>query len=179
MVCNRCVAAVSKLLTDIGLAPVNIDLGEVKLLQNKLPKEQKEQLKAALSASGFELIDDKRSKQIEQIKNVVVEMVHYSEPISIKHSTYIAEKLNQDYTYLSKLFSETEGITIEHYIIKQKIERVKELLVYDELSLSEIAYQLGYSSVAHLSSQFKKTTGLTPTFYKNKGVKRTPIDKVK
>lgn len=179
MVCNRCIMAVKDVLQQAGLHPANIALGEVTLEEKKLSKEQHNQLDAALTAIGFELIDNRRGKLIEQLKNAVVEMVHYSDPVKIKHSTYLSEKLHHDYSYLSKLFSETEGLTIEHYIIKQKIERVKELLVYDELSLSEIADRLGYSSVAHLSAQFKKVTGLTPTFYKNKGIQRIPIDKVK
>jgi AraC family transcriptional regulator len=163
-----------------GLHPLNITLGEVELEEKKLSKEQLQNLQQSLQQVGFELIDDKKSKLIEQLKNSVVELVHYSEPIKMKYSAYLTDKLHHDYTYLSKLFSEVEGITIEHYIIKQKIERAKELLVYDELFLSEIADKLGYSSVAHLSAQFKKVTGLTPTFFKNKGIHaRISIDKVK
>ena len=117
---------------------------------------------------------------IEQIKTVIIELVHYSEPVSLKFSRYLSEKLHHDYSYLSKLFSEAEGMTIEHFLIRQKIERVKELLVYDELSLSQISLELGYSSVAHLSSQFKKVTGLTPTFYKS-GIfhNRSSLDGIK
>lgn len=164
----------------MGLQPLSISLGEVVLQEAQLTKEQLKQLEQALLPLGFELIDDRKGKLIEQVKNVVVDLVHYSEPVATKHSVYIAEKLHHDYSYLSKLFSEVEGITIEHYIISQKIERVKELLVYDELSLSGIADRLGYSSVAHLSAQFKKITGLTPTFYKSKGHgSRIPLDKVK
>jgi AraC family transcriptional regulator len=180
MVCNRCIMVVTSELKKLGLQPLNVGLGEVVLQEKKLTKEQTKALQASLLQSGFELIDDRKSKLIEQLKSIIVELVHYSEPTKVKYSSYITDKLHQDYSYLSKLFSEVEGITIEHYIIKQKIERVKELLVYDELSLSEIADQLGYSSVAHLSAQFKKITGLTPTFYKSKGIhNRIPLDKVK
>jgi AraC-type DNA-binding domain-containing proteins len=179
MVCNRCIAAVQQLLDKLQLHATHIALGEVELQEKKLSKQQTEQLSNELRAIGFEMIDDKKSQTIAQIKNLVVELVHYKEPIATKYSAYLSEKLQHDYTYLSKLFSEVEGITIEHYIIKQKIERAKELLVYDELSLSEIADQLGYSSVAHLSAQFKKITGLTPTFFKHNGRHgRTPLDKV-
>lgn len=180
MVCNRCIMVVKQAVEGVGLHPLSVTLGEVVLQERKLAKEQHEQLQDVLQPLGFELIDSRKGKLIEKIKNVVVELVHYSEPVATKHSVYIAEKLHHDYSYLSKLFSEVEGITIEHYIIGQKIERVKELLVYDELSLSGIADQMGYSSVAHLSAQFKKITGLTPTFYKSKGHgSRIPLDKVK
>ena len=180
MVCNRCVMAVQSVIEQGGLHPVKTALGEVTIQEDALTKEQQAELDERLKAIGFELIDDRKSKLIEQIKNIVVELVHYSEPLNIKYSAYIADKLHHDYSSLSKLFSEVEGVTIEHYIISQKIERAKELLVYDELSLSEIADVLGYSSVAHLSAQFKKVTGLTPTFFKNMGPHgRTPLDKVK
>lgn len=179
MVCNRCIAAVQALLDKMQLAVAHISLGEVALQEKKLSKQQTETLRRELEAIGFELIDDKKSKTIAQIKKLVIELVHYKEPIATKYSAYLSEQLQHDYTYLSKLFSEVEGITIEHYIIKQKIERAKELLVYDELNLSEIADQLGYSSVAHLSAQFKKITGLTPTFFKNNGRhSRTPLDEI-
>ena len=179
MVCNRCILVVKSELEKVGLHAVNVSLGEVVLLEKKLTSEQTRQLKHSLSALGFELIDDRKSKLIEQMKNTIVDLVHYSEPTEKKHSVYISEKLHHDYSYLSKLFSEVEGLTIEQYIIRQKIERVKELLVYDELSLSEIAYRLGYSSVAHLSAQFKKVTGLTPSYYKQKGFQnRIPLDKI-
>lgn len=180
MVCNRCLMVVKAELEKLGLHPVNMTLGEVALREEKLTSEQLMQVQEALNAVGFELIDDKKSKLIERIKTLVVELVHYAEPLNIKHSAYLSEKLNYDYSYLSKLFSEVEGITIEHYTIMQRIERVKELLIYDELSLSEIADKLGYSSVAHLSAQFKKVTGLTPTFYKNKGIhQRKPLDTIR
>ncbi len=180
MVCNRCIAAVKGVLAQTGLHPLSVTLGEAVLEEKKLSKEQTRTLQQALADIGFELIDDKKSQLIEQIKTLVVEAVHYSEPLTVKFSTHLSQKLLHDYSYLSKLFSEVEGITIEHYIISQKIERVKELLVYDELSLSEIAFEMGYSSVAALSAQFKKVTGLTPTFYKGKGIhQRHPLDKVR
>ncbi|MBS1774283.1 MAG: helix-turn-helix transcriptional regulator [Bacteroidetes bacterium] len=180
MVCNRCIMVVTAELEKLGLHPLNVTLGEVVLQEKKLPKEHLKNIQQALQQLGFELIDDKKSKLIEQLKSCIVDLIHYSEPIEVKYSAYLTDKLHHDYTYLSKLFSEVEGITIEHYIIKQKIERAKELLAYDELSLSEIADRLGYSSVAHLSAQFKKVTGLTPTFFKNKGMHaRIPIDKIK
>lgn len=167
-------------LEKLGLHPVHIGLGEAALQESELNGEQLKKVQEQLAQLGFELIDDKKSKLIEQVKTLVVELVHYSEPLQVKYSAYISDKLKQDYSSLSKLFSEVEGITIEHFIISQKIERVKELLVYDEMSLSEIADIMGYSSVAHLSAQFKKVTGLTPTFYKNKGVHiRKPLDEVK
>ncbi len=181
MVCNRCIMVVKKLLEDNDLHPVAVSLGEVVLQEDAIDDKQQQTIQHALTEIGFELIDDRKQRIIEQIKNAVVELVHHStEQISVKYSVFISEKTGMEYTYLSKLFSEVEGVTIEHYIISQKIERVKELLVYDELSLSEIADNMGYSSVAHLSAQFKKITGLTPTFYKNLGIHhRIPIDKVK
>lgn len=180
MVCNRCIMVVKTELEKTGLEVMSISLGEVQLKEKKLTKDLLTRVRELLSNLGFELIDDKKSKLIEQLKNLVVELVHYSEPLKIKHSAFLSQKLNHDYTYLSKLFSEVEGITIELYIIKQKIERVKELLVYNELSLSEIADIMGYSSVAHLSAQFKKITGLTPSFYKNLDHhNRTPLDKIR
>ena len=134
---------------------------------------QQQQFKAALLKSRLDLIDDKKSELIQKIKNVIIELVHYSEePLSINFSEYLSQKLQHDYTYLANLFSEVQGTTIEHFIIAHKIERVKELLVYDELNLTEIAYQMHYSSVAHLSAQFKKVTGLTPTHFKKIKVKR-------
>ena len=178
MVCNRCKMVVQAELQQLGLHPVHIALGEVELAEKQIPKATLALLESKLQAIGFELIDDRKSRIIEKIKTLVLELVHHSdEATRLKYSEYIAGHLNYDYTYLSKLFSEVEGITIEQYIIAQKTERVKELLIYDELSLSEIADKLGYSSVAHLSAQFKKVTGLTPSFYKNKGIRqRKPLD---
>ena len=146
----------------------------------ELNKEQKQKLNQTFLSFGFELIDDKRSRLIEKIKNTIVKLVHYSdEQLKINFSQYISELLHHDYTYLSNLFSEVEGTTIEQYFIAQKIERAKELLTYDELSLSEIAFQLNYSSASHLSKQFKKVTGLTPTHFKQiKEKKRHPIEEL-
>jgi AraC-like DNA-binding protein len=153
-------------LENVGLHYINVELGKAEILENMLPA-QKEAFKAGLLKFGLELLDDKKSILIEKIKKVIVELIHYSdEPLKVNFSDYLSEKLNHNYTYLANLFSEVEGITIEHYIIIHKIERVKELLVYDELSLTEISYKLHYSSVAHLSNQFKKITGLTPSFFK-------------
>ncbi len=178
MVCQRCVAAVKKALEQNGLHPAGIQLGEVEISEELNP-EQRENLRATLYELGFELFDDRKSRLIEQIKTAVINLVHYNEDERPKSnlSDYIAEKVGRDYNYLSSLFSEIEGITIEKYIILQRTERVKELLVYDELTLSEIAYRMGYSSVAHLSAQFKKITGLTPSHYKQvRDHKRKPLD---
>ncbi len=180
MVCNRCVMVVKQVLEDTSLHPLHIKLGEVELQEPDLDVTTLEKLKTSLLQLGFELIDDKKSRIIEQVKNLVIDLVHYKEDAPrIKHSEYISQHLHYDYSYLSNLFSEVEGITIEQYIISQKIERVKELLVYNELTLSEIAWQMGYSSVAHLSTQFKKVTGLTPSHFKEvKKHKRTALDEV-
>jgi len=166
-------------LDKLGLHYVKIDLGEVDVIEN-MTAEQREQLKIALLKSGLELMDDKKAILIERIKNVIIEMVHYAdEPPKTNFSDYLTEKLDYDYTYLSNLFSEVTCITIEHYIIAHKIERVKELLLYDELNLTEISYRLNYSSVAHLSHQFKKVTGLTPSYFKLlKHKKRQTLDNV-
>jgi len=166
-------------LKRLGLHYVNVSLGEAEIMED-ISLEQHDQIKTALHKSGLELMDDKNAMLIEKIKNVVIEMVHYNEELpKVNFSDYLSEKLNHDYTYLSNQFSETQGITIEHYIIRHKIERVKELIIYDELSLSEIAWKLHYSSVAHLSNQFKKVTGLTPSFFKSlKNKKRNTLDKV-
>ena len=154
-------------LENLALKAIVIELGEVEILGNLAPKLRQD-LKLALGRYGFELLEDKKSILIEKIKNIIVEMVHYSEePQMVNFSSFLSEKLNYDYNYLSNLFSEVKGITIEHYIIAHKIERAKELLVYDQLTLTEIAEKLHYSSVAHLSNQFKKVTGLTPSFFKN------------
>lgn len=179
MVCNRCRMVVKNELEKLGMHPLNVQLGEVELAE-KPSAHQMDELKHNLAQVGFELIDTKKGRIIEKIKNVVIDLIHHSEDqTKLKYSEYLSEKLNHDYSYLSKLFSEVEGKTIEQYIIAQKIEKVKELLVYDELTLSEIAWKLGYSSVAHLSAQFKKVTGLTPSFYKDKGMHhRKPLDGV-
>jgi len=166
MVCIRCKMVVKSELDKLGLHYKKVDLGEVDIVGDITP-EQHDQLKTALLTSGLELMDDKKAVLIEKIKNVIIEMVHYQdEPPKTNFSDYLSGKLDYDYTYLSNIFSEVTGITIEHYIIAHKIERVKELLLYDELNLSEISYRLNYSSVAHLSNQFKKVTGLTPSYFK-------------
>ena len=167
MVCSRCKMVVKDELIKLGVQPIKIELGEVEIAE-ELNAQKKNQLDKILQSFGFELIDDKKSKLIEQIKNTIVELVHYSEEqLKTNFSEHISKKLHHDYNYLSNLFSEVEGTTIEKYFISQKIEKVKELLKYDELSLSEIADRLSYSSVAYLSNQFKKQTGLTPSFYKS------------
>ena len=172
MVCIRCKMVVKAELTKLGLHYTVVDLGEVEILEN-ISAEQLDQLKTALLKSGLELMDDKKSVLIQKIKNVIVELVHYSdEPLVIKFSEYLSQTLNHDYTYLANLFSEVQGTTIEKFVIAHKIERVKELLVYDELNLTEIASLMHYSSVAHLSNQFKKVTGLTPTHFKQVKDKR-------
>jgi AraC-like DNA-binding protein len=153
-------------LGKLGLHPTVIDLGVVELPE-PITEEQRAKLRENLLKSGLELLDDNKSILIERIKNVITELIHYSDDLPTQnYSDYISEKLNYDYTYLSNVFSEVKGITIQQFIILNKIERVKELLLYDELNLTEIAYKLHYSSVAHLSNQFKKITGLTPSFFK-------------
>jgi AraC-like DNA-binding protein len=173
MVSLRCKLLVKEELAKLGLHHVAIDLGVIEVLE-ELTETQRILLKENLLKSGLELLDDKRAILIDKIKNVIIEMIHYSdEPPSEKYSVYISQKLNHDYTYLSNIFSEVKGITIQQFIIAQKIEKVKELLLYDELNLTEISYKLNYSSVAHLSNQFKKVTGLSPRFFKQLKQKRT------
>ncbi|TDO26365.1 helix-turn-helix domain-containing protein [Sediminibacterium goheungense] len=177
MVCSRCKMVVQSQLENAGLTPVSIDLGEVEI-EGMLSVNKRKELDHTLRSVGFELIDDKKSQTIEKIKTLVINLVHHkNEDIKTNLSTYITSKIHQDYNYLSNLFSEVEGTTIEKYFISQRIERVKELLMYDELSLSQIADQLGYSSVAYLSNQFKKTTGFTPSYFKTlKEQKRRNIE---
>jgi AraC-like DNA-binding protein len=164
--------AVKSALDKLGIHHVKVELGEVEIMEN-ITDEQRDQLKANLLKSGLELMDDQKAILIEKIKNVIIEMIHYSDELpKINFSTHISEKLGHDYTYLANLFSEVTGLTIEHYIIAHKIERAKELLLYDDLNLTEISYRLKYSSVAHLSSQFKKVTGLTPTYFRELKNKR-------
>lgn len=179
MVCDRCKMVVKTELEKLRINPSNVDLGEV-TLDRSIDESQKQQIKSTLNRLGFELIDDKRSRLIEQIKTLIIELVHYNNnELRINLSDYLSQKLHHDYNYISNLFSEIEGTTIEKYFIAQKIEKVKELLVYDELTLSEIAFRLNYSSTAHLSSQFKKVTGLTPSHFKKvKTNKRKPLDEV-
>lgn len=159
-------------LEKLGLHYIVVDLGIVELMENITPK-QHEQLKTNLLESGLELLDDKKTILIEKIKSLIIEMIHYADELPDSNfSDYISQKLKYDYTYLSNIFSEVKGITIQHFIIINKIEKVKELLLYDELNLTEISYKLHYSSVAHLSNQFKKITGLSPSFYKQLKQKR-------
>jgi YesN/AraC family two-component response regulator len=164
-------------LKNLGLHYVIVNLGEVEVLED-ITANQREKLTEALFKSGLEIMEDKKAVLIERIKNIVIEMVHYIEELPrVNFSEYLSKKMNYDYTYLANLFSETEGTTIEHFIILHKIERVKELILYNELNLTEIANKLHYSSVAHLSNQFRKITGLTPTFFKSlKHKKRTALE---
>ena len=172
MVSLRCKMIVRSELERMGLHFNTVDLGEVEIREDLSPN-QKAELEASLLKFGLELMEDKKSMLIEKIKNIVVEMIHYSdEPPVWNFSSYLAEKLDYDYNYLSNLFSEVKGTTIEHFIISHKIERAKELLIYNELTLTEIADKLHYSNVAHLSNQFKKVTGLTPSFFKKMKHKR-------
>lgn len=179
MVSIRCKMVVKEALEQLQVPFVILDLGSVEVMHDLTP-EQREKLKVTLLQSGLELMDDKKAILIEKIKNVIIEMVHYTDELpKVNYSDYISEKLGLDYTYLSKIFSEVKGITIEHFIIAHKIERVKELLLYDELNLTQISYILNYSSVAHLSRQFKKVTGLTPSFFKQlKDKKRTTLENI-
>ncbi len=179
MVSIRCKMMVKEELKKLGLHYANVNLGEVDVMEDITP-EQREQLKTALLQSGLELMDDKKAMLIEKIKNVIIEMIHYSDDLpKTNFSDYLSEKLNYDYTYLANLFSEVQGTTIEHFIILHKIEKVKELIIYNELNLTEIAWKLHYSSVAHLSHQFKKVTGLTPSFFKSlKNKKREVLENV-
>ena len=179
MVSNRCKLAVKTELKKLGLHFIFVDLGEVEIMES-ISSDQREQLKEALFESGLELMDDKRAILIEKIKNAIVEMVHHTdEEIKINFSEYLSTKLNHDYTYLANLFSEVQGTTIEHFIITHKVERIKELIIYDELNISEIAWKMNYSSVAHLSNQFKKVTGLSPSHFRQlKDKRRTPIEDI-
>lgn len=179
MVSNRCKMAVKEELKKLGLHFIVVDLGEVEIMEN-ISGEILEELKKGLLNSGLELMDDKRAVLIERIKVVITEMIHYSdETLKINYSDYISQKLGYDYTYLSNIFSELKGITIQQFIIIHKIEKVKELIMYDELSITQIAWKMNYSSVAHLSNQFKKVTGLTPSHFKQlKNKDRTPIEEI-
>ena len=173
MVSLRCRMVVEEELKNLGLQYVNIDLGKVEI-PDEINHEQREQLKANLLVWGLELLDDKKDILVERITNLIIEMIHYSDgSLKINNSEYLSEKLGYDYTYLSNIFTKKKGITIQQFIIMHKIEKIKELLLYDELSLSEISYILHYSSVAHLSNQFRKITGVTPSDYKRLKKKRT------
>ncbi len=179
MVCIRCKMVVKSELEKLGLDYTVVEIGEAEIKED-ISKEKWDHLNDALKKSGLELMDDKKSILIERTKNIIIELVHYSgDQLKINLSDYLSEKLNYDYTYLANLFSEVQGTTIEKFFINHKIERVKELLVYDELNLKEIAFKLHYSSVSHLSSQFKKVTGLTPSHFKQiKQKRRTPLENV-
>jgi AraC-like DNA-binding protein len=172
MVSTRCKKAVKFELKKLGLHFIVVELGEVEIMEN-ISGEQREQLKIGLFDSGFELMDDKKAILIEKIKNVIIEMIYHSDDIvKINFSEFLSETLHYDYTYLANLFSEVQGTTIMQFIIEHKIERIKELIIYDELNMTEIAWKLNYSSVAHLSNQFKKMTGLTPSHFKQLKDKR-------
>lgn len=179
MVCNRCIMAVQDLLDRLNMGVKNVELGKV-ILKGELTNDEKEKLDKELHALGFELIGDRKSRIIEKIKNVIIDLIHHQDcEMSTNLSVILSNELHHDYSYLSNLFSEIEGTTIEKYFIAQKIEKVKELLIYDELTLSEIAYRLNYSSVAYLSNQFKKVTGLPPSHFKRiKENKRKSLDEV-
>jgi AraC-like DNA-binding protein len=166
MVSSRCKLVVKEALKDLGLHYIIIEMGVVDIMED-ITAELREKIKNALLKSGLELMDDKKAIIVERIKNVIIEMIHYTDELpKTNFSDYLSEKLNYDYTYLANLISEIQGTTIEKYIISHKIERVKELIMYDELNLTEIAWKMHYSSVAHLSNQFKKITGFTPSYYK-------------
>jgi len=179
MVSLRCKMMVKEELKKLGLHFIFVNLGEVEIMED-LSEEKRVELKNALLQSGLELMDDKRAILIEKIKNLIIEMIHYSdEMIKVNLSDYLSEKLNHDYTYLANLFSEVQGTTIEQFMISHKVERIKELIIYDEMNISEIAWKMNYSSVAHLSNQFKKVTGLSPSHFKQlKDKRRIPIEDV-
>lgn len=179
MVCNRCIMVVKNEIDKLGLEAKNVKLGEA-TFDKELTAEEKKKLDETLIPLGFEIIDDKKGRIIERVKNIIIGLVHHHDNDSKTNlSDILSSELHHDYNYLSNLFSEVEGTTIEKYFIAQKIEKVKELLVYDEFSLSEIAFRLNYSSTAYLSNQFKKVTGLTPSHFKKiKEEKRKPLDEV-
>lgn len=179
MVCDRCKAAVARLLEEHKLPVKHIDLGEVELLE-ELPKERIDALRVPLQQIGFELVDDREAALIAKIKAAIVQLVHHSgeSDRKTKLSEHLSGSLNKEYSSLASLFSEVEGITIEHYFLLQRLERVKELIKYGELTVSEIAYNTGFSSVAHLSAQFKKLTGMTPTAFKELGMGRLSLDQI-
>ncbi|WP_188048850.1 AraC family transcriptional regulator [Flavobacterium sp. GP15] len=167
MVCSRCIMVVESELVKFGLHPISVELG-IAVISETLDKEEEQQLNAKLITLGFEILDDKKSRMVEKVKNLIIDLVYFKDnQFQTNLSNYIVAVIGQDYSYISSVFSQQENTTIEHYYILQKIERVKELLVYDELTLNEIAFQLNYSSSSHLSKQFKKITGLTPTCFKS------------
>jgi len=183
MVCNRCVAAVRQEFEKIGLHPEKVSLGEVEIKENSIADDVLQLLDSNLKGLGFERIDDRKARLIEGIKNKIIQLIHHSDQVDRKYnwSKLLSDEMHYEYNYLSNLFSSVEGITLEQYIIRQKIEKAKELLFYDELNLSQIASQLGYSSVAHLSAQFKKVTGMTPSELKkgrDSEEGRKPLDSI-
>jgi len=180
MVCGRCIKSVTSIFEKAGIVPESVELGIIKL-KTGLNAEQKEKLEESLEGEGFILLDDQKAKLIDEVKRHIIELVHYGnlDEMNKNLSSYLSDKMHKDYHYLSSLFSSVENTTIEQYFILQKIEKVKEWLVYDEFTLSEMAFKLGYSSVAHLSGQFKKVTGFTPSQFKQlKDHQRKPLDKV-
>ncbi len=179
MVSHRCKLAVKEELRKMGLHFIVVDLGEVEIMEDLSPKEL-EELNNGLLSSGLELMDDKKAILIEKIINVITQMIHHSEEVpKINYSEYLSEQLKHDYTHLANIFSEVKGMSIQQYIIFNKIEKIKELMLYDELNLTEISYKMNYSSVAHLSNQFKKVTGMSPSQYKHfKDKKRIPIEEI-
>jgi AraC-like DNA-binding protein len=173
----RCKMIVKAKLDELKIPYLSVNLGEVEMKQ-EITKQQREQIKTSLLKHGLELMDDKKAILIEKIKNVIIEMIHYADEIpETNFSGYLSQKLNRDYTYLSNLFSETEAITIERFLLIHKIEKIKELIIYDELSFTDIAFKLNYNSVGHLSNQFKKITGLTPSFFRSLKKKRIEIER--
>jgi AraC-like DNA-binding protein len=179
MVCNRCKILVKSTLEKLELHPMHVELGEIELEENDI-SSKKEKLKLQLQSFGFDLLDDKKTKTIEKVKNLITDLVqNKNNNLEITLSEFLSRELNQDYSSISNLFSEVEGITIEKYQILQKIEKVKELLIYDEINLTQIAFQLNYSSVAYLSNQFKTVTGLTPSYFKKmRTIKRKSLDEL-
>jgi len=179
MVSTRCKIAVKEVFRNLGLVYSNVELGEVEIAEI-LTDEKLKDLKISLLNIGFELIEDRRAILIERIKNIVIDMVHHSDSqIKVNFSDYLSEKLKYDYTYMANVFSEEQGLSIEQFIISHKVERIKEYIIYDELNMTEIAFKMNYSSVAHLSGQFKKVTGLTPSYFKKLKMKRLePIENI-
>ena len=179
MVSIRCKIAVKEVFRNLGILFSKVELGEVEIAEN-ISDEKMKDLKISLLNIGFELIEDRRAILIERIKNIIIEMVHHSDnQIKVNFSDYLSEKLNYDYTYMANVFSEVQGISIEQFIISHKVERIKEYIIYDELNMTEIAIKMNYSSVAHLSGQFKKVTGLTPTYFKKLKFRRLePIENI-
>ncbi|WP_130735049.1 AraC family transcriptional regulator [Flavobacterium sp. J27] len=179
MVCNRCIMVVTSELEKLGYSLVSVELGEV-VLKKQISQNEKETIAHRLGTFGFEILDDSNSKTIEKIKTLLIDLVQYKNNLlKLTLSDFLVQQLHQDYSKLSNLFSNVEGISIEKYFINLKIEKVKELIVYDELSLSEIAHLLNYSSVAHLSNQFKKNTGFSPSYFKKlKDTKRKELDQL-